>query len=125
MGQQKLSIILAVVVAVILFFFLQSNSSVPEKEQGVEAQLAATLSKIAGVGQVEVYLHAETIQNERSILSSYFEDSSNSPSYTGVLIVSEGAESIEIKRQLTDTVSRVLQLPAHRIVILPMEKGGS
>lgn len=124
MGKQKFNIILVVVVAVTLFFFLQSNKNVPVTEQGVEEQLAKTLSKIAGVGQVEVYLHTETIENERSILSSYFEDSSNRPSYTGVLIVSEGADSIEIKRQLTDTVSRVLQLPAHRIVILPMEKGG-
>ena len=119
MATKKANIIALIVLALVGFLLFRQDTS-PSVNETVEAKLAAALSKIEGVGQVSVYVHTEA-SKESSLFS--FSDVENVDAYTGVLIVSEGAKSPLIKRQLQETVSAILQLPAHRIVILPMEEG--
>ena len=119
MATKKANIIALLVMALIGFMLLKQDSS-PSQQQSIEEQLAATLAKIEGVGQVSVYLHTDA-SKESSLFS--FSTADDTSTYTGVLIVSEGAGSPSVKRRLVQTVSSVLQLSPHRIVILPMEKG--
>ncbi len=89
-------------------------------DSGAESLLEKTLQEIEGVGQVKVYVHYE--QKNQAFLSDYFRSSEGG--VTGVLIVSEGAVEPSIKRELMEVVSRVMQVPAHRIMIVPMRKKG-
>ncbi|WP_243290204.1 stage III sporulation protein AG [Bacillus sp. FJAT-47783] len=41
------------------------------------------------------------------------------PEIRGVLIVAKGVENIQIKKMMTDAVTRVLDVPSHRVAILP------
>ena len=119
MATKKANIIALIVLALVGFLLFRQDTS-PSVNETVEAKLAAALSKIEGVGQVSVYVHTEA-SRESSLFS--FSAVESADAYTGVLIVSEGASSPLIKRKLQETVSAILQLPAHRIVILPMEEG--
>ncbi|MFF5995432.1 hypothetical protein AAGS61_11900 [Lysinibacillus sp. KU-BSD001] len=118
MATKKANIIALIVIALVGFLLFRQDVS-PSIEETVEVKLAATLSQIEGVGQVSVYFHTEA--SAESTLFS-FSASENKATYTGVLIVSEGAQSPIIRRQLQEAVSAVLQLPAHQIIILPMKK---
>ena len=120
MATKKANIIALIVLALVGFLLFRQETS-PSVNETVEAKLAATLSKIEGVGQVSVYVHTEASRGESSLFS--FSTAESADAYTGVLIVSEGASSPLIRRKLKETVSAILQLPAHRIVILPMEEG--
>ena len=120
MATKKANIIALIVLALVGFLLFRQDTS-PAVNETVEAKLAATLSKIEGVGQVSVYVHTEA-SKESSLFS--FSEVGNADAYTGVLIVSEGAKSPLIRRQLQETVSSILQLPAHQIVILPMMEEG-
>ena len=119
MATKKVNIIALIVLALIGFLLFKPDTG-PTVNETIEAKLEAALSKIKGVGQVSVYVHAEG-SKESSLFS--FSEVGSKDEHTGVLIISEGAKSPVIKRQLQETVSSILQLPAHRIVILPMEEG--
>lgn len=45
------------------------------------------------------------------------------PVVRGVLVVAEGAADSEIKAKLSRAVQTVLNLPAHKVVVLPKERG--
>lgn len=45
------------------------------------------------------------------------------PDVRGVLVVANGAENIEIKQWISEAVSRVLDVPPHRISIMPRSEG--
>ena len=120
MATKKANIVALIVLALVGFLLFRQDTS-PSVNETVEAKLAAALSKIEGVGQVSVYVHTEESRESSLFSLSKVE---NTDAYTGVLIVSEGAKSPSIKRQLKETVSTILQLPAHRIVILPMMEEG-
>jgi len=45
------------------------------------------------------------------------------PSIRGVLVVANGVEQIQLKQWATEAVSRVLDVPPHRISIMPRSKG--
>lgn len=94
------------------------------KEYG---DLEDALMNIEGVGEVKLYLHSNNSE-EKSPLSDYFslsttrQDIKENP-IEGVLVVAEGADNPGIKLELKRTLSTVLQLPEHRIVI--MKKRGN
>ncbi|RHW38476.1 hypothetical protein D1B33_06250 [Lysinibacillus yapensis] len=92
-----------------------------------EGRLEQALSQIQGVGQVKVYFHYDVKKNQsesNSLLDGYL-SSSEGPTYiSGLLVVSEGASNPAIQKKLLDTISRVMQMPAHRIMIVPMENKG-
>ncbi|MBU5594798.1 stage III sporulation protein AG [Amphibacillus sp. MSJ-3] len=50
---------------------------------------------------------------------------SKKPTVRGVLVVANGVEQIKLKQWATEAVSRVLNVPPHRISIMPRSKGES
>ncbi|SEO30435.1 stage III sporulation protein AG [Amphibacillus marinus] len=48
---------------------------------------------------------------------------SKKPTVRGVLVVAEGVEQMQLKQWVTEAVSRVLDVPPHRISIMPRSEG--
>ncbi|MEG0449127.1 MAG: hypothetical protein RR595_04650 [Lysinibacillus sp.] len=106
-----------------------SQSKSNEKQQTTfthEEKLEQTLQAMDGVGKVKVYFYYGQLSesaDEANMFSQYFKGSSQvENNITGLLVVSEGAEDIYIQNEIRKIVSQVMQLPIHRIVIVPMEK---
>lgn len=91
-----------------------------------EEKLEQTLKAMQGVGEVKVYFYygEMTVEtDENNLFSQYFRSTDQSgKDVTGMLIVSEGASDIFVKNEIRAVVSRVMQMPIHRIIIVPMEK---
>jgi len=124
----KLNIIL-IPIAVLAFIAYISVTSDASSERydtvTAEGRLEQALSEIEGVGKVKVYFHYdENPSNSEETLSNYFRSSNNTNTVSGLLIVSEGAKDPKVQRQLLETISKVMQMPAHRIMIVPMESKG-
>lgn len=100
---------------VIVYLFLQSSAG-DNGQLTNEQQLAQLLSEIDLVGQVHVYFHYEQSQDAQSFLSV-----AQKEQLTGVIIVAEGAHNAKVRILLKETVGNVLQIPAHRIQIVPMQ----
>lgn len=128
--QMKHIVMFIAVVACIAYLLFQARGS--EQREGIQAgseeevRLEEVLGLIEGVGQVKVYFHYDGRQSRKEgdvLFSDYFRQQSSSEQMMGgVLVVAEGAEDVFIREQLAATISRILQLSAHRIVIVPMKK---
>ena len=81
---------------------LQSGGSRTTEENRQEDKLAME-SKTQGVSQPVV------ITEER-------------PQAVGVLVVAEGAADMAVREQLANAVQVLLDIPAHKVTVLPMEK---
>ncbi|WP_243297274.1 stage III sporulation protein AG [Bacillus litorisediminis] len=46
------------------------------------------------------------------------------PDVTGVLVVAKGAENIQVKQWIIEAVTRVLDVPIHRVAVLPKKSKG-
>jgi len=74
----------------------------------------------------------EKIQDQELVLMPNSQQSSSQlllvqeirPSIKGVLVVAEGAEDARVREELTRTVQIVLDVPAHKIKVMPGEKEG-
>lgn len=122
---RPLLVIIVVLVVVIMYSGFASWSQQSPAAVTAEQKLEQILQQIQHVGQVRVYFHYGEIANEESeLFSDYFRTSETATTISGVLIVAEGATSPSIKKLLMKTVSDVMQLPQHRIVIVPMEMKG-
>ncbi|UPW81802.1 hypothetical protein [Lysinibacillus sp. Ag94] len=90
-----------------------------------EEKLEQTLKAMKGVGEVKVYFYYGdmTAENDdNKLFSQYFRGTEQgTKEVTGMLIVSEGASDIFVKNEIRAVVSQVMQLPIHRIIIVPME----
>ncbi|QPQ35233.1 MULTISPECIES: hypothetical protein [unclassified Lysinibacillus] len=90
-----------------------------------EEKLEQTLKAMQGVGEVKVYFYYGEMtdaKDENKLFSQYFRGTDQSTKdVTGMLIVSEGASDIFVKNEIRAVVSQVMQLPIHRIIIVPME----
>lgn len=90
-----------------------------------EEKLEKTLKAMQGVGEVKVYFYYGEMTDEKDenkLFSQYFRGTEQSTKeVTGMLIVSEGASDIFVKNEIRAVVSQVMQLPIHRIIIVPME----
>lgn len=90
-----------------------------------EEKLEQTLKAMQGVGEVKVYFYYGEMTDEKDenkLFSQYFRGTEQSTKeVTGLLIVSEGAKDIFVKNEIRAVVSQVMQLPIHRIIIVPME----
>ncbi|WP_346234465.1 hypothetical protein MKY04_12380 [Lysinibacillus telephonicus] len=125
--KQKLIFIPIAILAFIAYISVTFND--PKDEQydttSEEGRLERALSEIKGVGQVKVYFHYETSSSTGSNKDSLlFSSSDIKPAVSGLLVVSEGASDPAIQKKLLETISRVMQMPTHRIMIVPMESKG-
>ncbi|WP_154661557.1 hypothetical protein [Bacillus ndiopicus] len=118
--EKRLNLPLIVVPIILVAIFLFTNQKAPTTNIQDESLLEQTLQEIDGVGQVKVYVHYE--QQSEALLSDYFR--AKEGRVTGILIVSEGAVEPNVQRELLQVVSRVMQIPVHRIMIVPMRNKG-
>ncbi|MGE7928227.1 hypothetical protein [Lysinibacillus xylanilyticus] len=90
-----------------------------------EEKLEKTLKSMKGVGEVKVYFYYGDMTDEKDdnkLFSQYFRGTEQgTKELTGMLVVSEGASDIFVKNEIRAVVSQVMQLPIHRIIIVPME----
>lgn len=114
LASRPLLLAIIVVVVMVMYSFGTQNQS-DEGTQSDEQRLAKILQQINEVGQVTVYFHYSEEQ------STNLFQISQATTVSGVLIVAEGATSSIVKQQLQQSVSQVMQIPSHRIVIVPMQ----
>lgn len=128
------------------------SSSNNSYEENLEKKLISILSKMEGVGSVDVMITiastkekvvAEDInaseqtvdekdqsggtrmttqvqENTKVVLQSGnvpYVTKENAPEIKGVIIVAEGADNSEVKAQIMDAVSKVLDVPVHKIFV--------
>jgi len=125
----KTNLILIPIALIAFIAYISLTFNDPNSEQidttSIEGKLEQTLKQIEGVGQVKVYLHYDgNTSGANSLIDDYFTSGKSEKIVSGMLIVSEGASNPAIKNQLLETISRVMQLPTHRIMIVPMERKG-
>lgn len=118
--EKRLNLPLIIIPILLVAIFLFTNQKTPATNGQNESSLEQTLQEMAGVGQVKVYVHYEGQSD--AILSDYFR--AKEGRVTGVLIVSEGAVKPAVQRELLQVVSRVMEIPVHRIMIVPMRNKG-
>jgi stage III sporulation protein AG len=46
------------------------------------------------------------------------------PAIRGVLVVAQGAENIQVKKWIVEAVTRVLDVPSHRVAVMPKKSKG-
>lgn len=122
-------VIVLIVASVGLFIMLpssQTNSTDKKATYTNEEKLEQTLKAMQGVGEVKVYFYYGQMTadiDENNLFSQYFRGTDQgAKDVTGMLIVSEGAADIFVKNEIRAVVSQVMQMPIHRIIIVPMEK---
>ena len=114
-ANRPIVLIFIAVVFILSLFFLLPQSEKGEKNRSNEEQLASLLSEIHSVGQVQVYFHYDQ-QREQQFLAVTQQEK-----LSGVIIVAQGANRADVKTMLKETVGHVLQIPAHRIQVVPMQ----
>lgn len=88
--------------------------------------ISSVLEKISGVGRVAVYFHysngtKETTESDVSLFQWTSDSKGDKEELIGILVVAEGAGDKRIQNKLLTTLSSVLQISPHRIVIEEME----
>ncbi|WP_054767484.1 hypothetical protein [Lysinibacillus parviboronicapiens] len=113
---------------IVLPMFQTSSTNERVTPSSNEEKLEQTLRAMQGVGEVKVYFYYGEMTNEtdeNNLFSQYFRGTDKGvKDVTGMLIVSEGASDIFVKNEIRAVVSQVMQLPIHRIIIVPMENKG-
>ena len=105
-GATKPIIILAIGLLLLIVGGFMSKSDT--SAQKVENETAKLCSMVEGVGECEVMLTYREVDGEKIVYS--------------VAIICQGAESAEVRRDLTKLVSSLYGVGAHRISILKLEK---
>ncbi|MDF2922002.1 MAG: spoIIIAG [Paenibacillaceae bacterium] len=138
----------------------KEQASFRDYEQAYEARLREILTKIVGVGEVEVMVtidSTEELQVEKNVKDSqqvtnekgnngetrHITDMSRTtdavlmnqsgdqtplivkttkPKIRGVVVVAKGAENATVKLLISDAVERGLEVPAHRISVIPRKQ---
>ena len=119
--------LIAASMGIFIILPMYQTNSMNEQETPVtnEVKLEQTLKAMQGVGEVKVYFYYGEMTDEKDenkLFSQYFRGTEQSTKeVTGMLIVSEGASDIFVKNEIRAVVSQVMQLPIHRIIIVPME----
>lgn len=97
-----------------------TESKVYEKNMTTQSQLTNETDREGGKRQVEDMSKDETVVIVRS------GDQENpivvktvKPTIRGVLIVAKGAENIKVKKMITEAVTKVLDVPVHKVSVLP------
>lgn len=161
-NKKFLYIIILICAGIVLFCFTFDNSkkvtssqettSLSSYKNELTSELCSILSKIDGVGKVNVMItfdtdtNTEVVYNIKETSSNSSQNSSNStiskdavmmkdgnvnvpytikneiPNIKGVLIVAQGAEDENVKKKIKDAVVTVLKIPAYRAVVLSMGK---
>ncbi len=92
-------------------YYASQPQVVDEYSALLEKQLEEMLSKVSGVGTVEVMITLKTIEERDQILY---------PEVEGVLVSCEGAGRGTVNADITEAVQALFDLDAHKVKVLPM-----
>lgn len=136
-----------------------ANEAIASYEREYENQIKDAISKIVGVGTVDVVVNIEsseiTVLEKNNTTTSQkttevdkqggtrnIEDQSVAetvviirsgdketpivvetvkPSIRGVLVVAQGADNVQVKKWIIEAVTRALDVPSHRVAVMPMK----
>lgn len=101
-----------------------SNVKVYEKNTSIGKQFTEEIDKSGGERSID----DETEENEIVFVRQGDREvplliQTNKPDVKGVLIIAKGAHNMEIKKWIIDSVSKVLDVPTHRISVMPKIDG--
>lgn len=95
-------------------FYVTQPQVVDEYSALLEKQLEEMLSKVSGVGAVEVMITLQTIEERDQILY---------PKVEGVLVSCQGAGKGSVNADITEAVQALFNLDAHKVKVLSMNTG--
>jgi stage III sporulation protein AG len=99
-----------------------SEQKVYEKNENKQSQHTSEEDKEGGKRSIEEKSSEEQIviiqdgENEVPVISE-----TRKPKVSGVLVVAKGADNIQIKKWILEAVTRVLDVPVHRVSVLPKD----
>lgn len=83
-------------------------------ESDMESQLARVLSAMEGVGEVEVMITTESLEN------NLFGTESGTGKVSGVVVVAQGAGNAVIESRISEAVKALFSIDVHKISIVKM-----
>ena len=104
----KIAIVLAL--GLILIFVGMSNKEMIVPEEGVEEKLEVACSEVEGVGECSVYVNYAPS-----------DAGTGSERVESVLVICEGADSVDVRLRLTEMLSSFFGIGANRIRIEKMK----
>ena len=98
-----------------------------EKNESLEDKLCNILTKVEGVGDVEVFVNYSTKNDKNNnktniIYSSDNYNSQLSQSIEGVIIVAQGGGDVNTSSMLRNSISEIMGVPLHKVIVLKMDK---
>ena len=100
----------------------QNDNVIAVSKREYENELKVILSKVKGVGKVDVlivYKNSANFKND-NLLNSNKQTQENGI-ISGVIIVCEGADNASVKSELMNIVSNVLDIKLHKVCVLKMQ----
>ena len=98
------------------------NETASDKTQNVEQKLNRILSKVEGVGEVDVFIsYKRNDMNKNKVFLK--EDISNLETTSiveGVIVVAKGGNNSEIVSVIRNSVSEIFGIPLHKVIVLKM-----
>lgn len=107
-------LLLIFVAVIVLSILLQQPKELIQPTNSLET----VLQSIDGIGQVRIYMHEQGAEQN----FNFFQSEPERVSTNGILIVCEGANDLRVRKQLYEAIESVMDIPSHRIVILPMKE---
>lgn len=109
--KETIIILIALALGLLLLFLGGMEESVsPEVEDGLEERIAVACSTVDGVGRCSVYIYSsadDSREKEECVQS--------------VIVVCEGADSIDVRLRLTEMLSSFFGIGTNRIRIEKMQ----
>ena len=99
----KIAVVLAL--GLLLIFIGNKGEKTAMAEDDVESRIAAACSGVEGVGECEVYVY------------STYENSRDTGEVQSVIVICEGADSVDVRYRLTQMLSSFFGIGANRIKI--------
>lgn len=103
----------------------ESEKTVFEKNESVKEQMTEETDREGGTRGVQDKTKDEQVviirngDKEEALVRKV-----EKPNIRGVLVVAKGVENIEVKTWVVEAVSRVLDVPPHRVSVLPKKSKG-
>jgi len=99
-----------------------SEVIVLEKNNTTTSQVTTEVDKEGGTRNIEDNSTAETVVIIRSgDKETPIVVETVKPAIRGVLVVAQGAENVQVKKWIVEAVTRALDVPSHRVAVMPMK----
>ena len=111
-GKKDMALIIALLsLGLILLFFSSSGKTGDETtDEGIEERISALCSGVAGVGDCSVMVYYEPGESR-----------TDKEKIESVIVICEGADSVEVRMRLTDMLSSFFGIGSNRVKIEKMK----